>query len=102
VASTHPARVQLARRTHVPGGLLVRWARMCELLRLPDFTLDMVELLAAAGVPSATALLRQKAVKLAPVLSRVNKLKKLVESPPEVADIEAWQKAARTLGPLVK
>ncbi len=98
-ASTPRLRKALAADTNIPMKLIVDWANIADLTRVPGVALDYADLLAAAGVNTVKDLGRRNSANLVARMSAANTRKRRVELLPSEKRVTRWIAAARTLDP---
>jgi hypothetical protein len=97
--STPKLRKELSDATNIPMRLILDWANIADLTRVPGIALDYAELLVAAGVDTVKDLGRRNAANLVTRMTDVNKKKKQVDLLPSEKRVEGWIKKARSLKP---
>ena len=98
-ASTPKLRKDLAKATNIPMKLILEWANIADLTRVPGVALDYAELLVAADVDTVPDLKRRNACKLVARMVAVNETKKLVDLLPSEKRVARWIEAAKSLDP---
>jgi hypothetical protein len=101
-AATPKDRATLAKATKIKILVLHKWAKMADLLRIPNVGPEAVTILGAVQVDTSKALLKQDPAKLAEKIRVVNEKKKLTEKPPTVESLSAWKDAAQGLPQVLK
>ena len=96
-ASTPKLRKDLAKATNIPMKLILEWANIADLTRVPGVALDYAELLVAADVDTVPDLKRRNACKLVARMVAVNETKKLVDLLPSEKRVARWIEAAKSL-----
>src|SRR5262249_44755039 len=76
-AATPKDRAALAKATKIKILVLHKWAKMADLLRIPNVGPEAVTILAAVQVDTSKALLKQDPAKLAEKIRVINEKKKL-------------------------
>ena len=98
-AATPKLRKELAQVTNIPMQLILDWANIADLTRVPGIALDYAELLVAAGVNTAKDLGRRNSKNLVASMNEKNKLKRRVELLPSEKRVARWIEAAKSLAP---
>ena len=98
-ASTPKRRKELAGVTHIPAELILDWANVADLTRVPGIALDYAELLVAADVDTVPDLKRRNPAKLVARMAAINERKKLVELLPSEKRVARWIESAKSLAP---
>lgn len=98
-ASTPKLRKELAARTSIPMKLILDWANIADLTRVPGVALDYAELLAAAGVDTVRDLGRRNSANLVARMAEINGSKRRVELLPSEKRVSRWIESAKALGP---
>jgi predicted flap endonuclease-1-like 5' DNA nuclease len=89
-ASTPKGRKELAAATEIADGLILKWANMCDLMRIKGVAGEFAELLEAAGVDTVKELKTRKADNLHAKIVSVNAEKKLVRQTPTLKAVTGW------------
>lgn len=98
-ASTPKLRKALAKSTNIPMNLILDWANIADLTRVPGIALEYAELLAASGVDTVKDLGRRNACNLVTRMTEVNAKKSLVDFLPGEKRVLRWIECAKTLPP---
>jgi hypothetical protein len=98
-AHTPRLRKQLSEETNIPLNLIVDWANIADLTRVPGIALDYAELLLIAGVDTVPDLGRRNPANLVARMAAVNEKKKLVDLLPTEKRVARWIALAKTLDP---
>ena len=96
-ASTPRLRKTLAQSTSIPEGLILDWANIADLTRVPGVAIEYAELLAAAGVNTVRDLGRRNSANLVARMSEINGRKPRVEQLPTEKRVARWIETAKTL-----
>ena len=96
-ASTPKLRKDLAKTTNIPMKLILEWANIADLTRVPGVALDYAVLLVAADVDTVPDLKRRNAGKLVARMVAINETRKLVDLLPSEKRVARWIEAAKSL-----
>jgi hypothetical protein len=96
-SSTPRLRKQLAQLTNIPTGLILDWANIADLTRVPGVALDYAELLSAIGVDTVRDLRRRNASNLVARMAALNATRKRVEALPTEKRVARWIASAKDL-----
>jgi len=96
-SSTPRLRKQLAQLTNIPTNLILDWANISDLTRVPGVALDYAELLNAIGVDTVRDLRRRNAANLVARMAAVNAAKKRVDALPTEKRVASWIASAKEL-----
>lgn len=94
---TPKQRKELAEKTGLDTGRVLKWANMVDLYRITGVGSEFAELLEAAGVDTVKELGTRNATNLAAKMIEVNDAKKLCRRTPTEADATKWVAEAKTL-----
>ena len=94
---TPAQRKDLAAKTGISDGHILKWANMVVLYRVKGIGSEFSELLEAAGVDTVPELAQRKAENLAAKMVEVNDAKKLTRRVPTAAEVAGWVEHAKTL-----
>lgn len=94
-------RRDIAARTNIDEGKLLRFTNHADLMRIKGIGGEYSELLEAAGVDSCTELKQRRPDNLTAKMAEVNKTKKLVRQVPSLKMVEGWVAQAKTLKKVV-
>jgi predicted flap endonuclease-1-like 5' DNA nuclease len=100
-ANSPRLRKQLSEETKISINLILDWANIADLTRIPGVALTYAELLAAAGIDTVKELKRRNCSNLARGLAEVNEKKKLVELLPSEKVVAGWIAQAKLLEPVM-
>lgn len=89
-ASTPKGRKDLAAAADIADALILKWANMCDLMRIKGVAGEFAELLEAAGIDTVKELKTRKADNLHAKLVAVNAEKKLVRQTPTLKAVTGW------------
>jgi predicted flap endonuclease-1-like 5' DNA nuclease len=89
-AATPKGRQDLAAATAITETLILKWANMCDLMRIKGVAGEFAELLEAAGIDTVKELKTRKAENLHAKIVEVNAAKKLVRLTPTLKAVAGW------------
>ncbi len=92
-------RKALAAATGIDESKILKWANMCDLMRIKGVAEEYSELLEAAGVDTIKELRNRKPENLYAKMVEVNEAKKLVRLVPSEKSVIGWVEQAKTLEP---
>lgn len=95
--ATPKGRADMAAKTGIAGGHLLRWANMADLMRLKGVGKQFSELLEAAGVDTVKELKHRNAANLAAKMKEVNDAKNISGSAPSEEMVAGWIAQAKEL-----
>jgi Domain of unknown function (DUF4332) len=98
-ASTPKLRKELAAHTNIPMSLIVDWANIADLTRVPGIALDYADLLTAAGVNTVKDLGRRNSENLVARMAEINAEQQRVDLLPSKKRVDRWIETARALDP---
>jgi Domain of unknown function (DUF4332) len=98
-AATPKLRKELAKKTAIPTNLILDWANVADLTRVPGVAVDYAELLVAAEVDTVADLKRRNPAKLVARMQAANAQRKLVALLPSERRVTRWIEAAKSLAP---
>lgn len=98
-SATPKLRKELAKKTDIPLNLILDWANVADLTRVPGVAVDYAELLVAADVDTVPDLKRRNPAKLVARMAAANERRKLVDLVPSERRVSRWIEAAKTLAP---
>lgn len=101
-AKTPKGRKQLAADSGIDEAKILKWANMCDLMRIRGVAEEYSELLEAAGVDTVKELKHRNAANLAARMAEVNTHKKLVRLVPGEKAVARWVDEAKNLQPMMK
>lgn len=101
-ASTRKGRKDLAKESGIEEKLILKWANMCDLMRIRGIGEEYSELLEVAGVDTVKELAKRRADNLHKAMLEANGKKKLVRQPPGAAQVENWVTQAKSIDPVMK
>lgn len=99
--ATRKGRKEVAKLTGVKEDKILKWANMCDLMRIKGVGEEYSELLEAAGVDTVKELRNRKAANLRKAMVAANESKKLVRQLPSEKQVERWVKQAKDLDPVM-
>lgn len=94
-------RKTVAAETGIDESRILKWANMCDLMRIKGVGEEYSELLEAAGVDTVKELRTRKAENLHAKMLEVNEAKKLVRQVPSAKLVTDWVEQAKTLPPMM-
>ena len=100
-AGTRKARKELATACGVEETLILKWANMCDLMRIKGVGEEFSELLEVAGVDTVKELAKRRPDNLRLAMIDANTKRKLVRQLPSVAQLESWVKQAKEMPPMM-
>lgn len=100
-AGTRKNRKDLAQATGLDEQLILKWANMCDLMRIKGVGEEFSELLEVAGVDTVKELSKRRGENLRQAMVDANARRKLVRQLPSVAQCEGWVKQAKALAPVM-
>ncbi|UCG52794.1 MAG: DUF4332 domain-containing protein [Candidatus Latescibacterota bacterium] len=92
-------RKHVSEITGVSERLLLKWANMADLMRIPGIGPEYAELLESAGVDTVKELRNRVAENLATKMTKVRDQKRLTRKSPDVSTIQGWIDQAKRLEP---
>jgi predicted flap endonuclease-1-like 5' DNA nuclease len=95
--TTPKQRKDLAEKTGLGEGQVLRFANMVDLYRVNGIGAEYAELLEVAGVNTVPELSRRNAANLTAALVDVNEQKKLTRRTPSETEVTKWVEQAKTL-----
>lgn len=95
---TPAQRKELAEKTGISDGHILKWANMVDLYRVKGIGSEYSELLEAAGVDTVPELAQRNAENLAAKMVEVNDAKSLTRRVPNASEVAGWVEHAKTLG----
>lgn len=99
--ATRKGRKEVASATGLKETDILKWANMCDLMRIKGVGEEYSELLEAAGVDTIKELRTRKAANLHKAMVEANEKKELVRQLPSVKQVERWVKQAKDLDPVM-
>lgn len=100
-AAAKKGRKDLAAKTGIDESQLLKWANMCDLMRIKGVGEEYSELLEAAGVDTVKELAKRKADNLHKAMVEANGKKKMVRQLPGLPMVEKWVEQAKTMPPMM-
>lgn len=94
-------RKTVAAETGIDESRILKWANMCDLMRIKGVGEEYSELLEAAGVDTVKELRNRKPANLHAKMVEVNEAKKLVRALPSEKQVEGWVEQAKSLDPMM-
>ncbi len=101
-AATRKGRKDLASASGIDETLILKWANMCDLMRIKGVGEEYSELLEAAGVDTVKELSKRRADNLHKAMAEANTKRKMVRQLPSEGQVESWVKQAKALPPVMK
>lgn len=101
-AHTRKGRKTLAESSGIDETLILKWANMCDLMRIKGVGEEFSELLEVAGVDTVKELAKRRADNLRKAMGEANGKKKLVRQLPGLGQVESWVLQAKSLSPMMK
>ena len=101
VCGSRKGRQDLADRTSLNEGNILKWVNMCDLFRINGVAGQFAELLEGSGVDTIKELRNRNAENLALKMGEVNGVKNLCKVTPSADVIEQWIDQAKGLEPIV-
>ncbi len=98
-AAAKKGRKDLAEKTGLDEQKILKWANMCDLMRIKGVAEEYSELLEAAGVDTVKELAQRKPENLWKAIIDANTKRKLVRQTPGLPQVESWVSQAKTLPP---
>lgn len=92
-------RKAVAEKTGIDESRILKWANMCDLMRIKGVGEEYSELLEAAGVDTVKELKHRKPENLHAKMVEVNEAKKLVRQTPSLKAVTDWIEQAKELPP---
>ncbi len=99
--ASRKGRKAVAEKTGLDEKKILKWANMCDLMRIKGVGEEYSELLEAAGVDTVKELRTRKPQNLRQAMVDVNEKKKLVRQLPSDKQVEGWVKQAKDLDPIM-
>jgi predicted flap endonuclease-1-like 5' DNA nuclease len=94
---TKKGRGELAQKTGIGEGLILKWVNMVDLYRVKGIGSEFSELLEASGVDTVKELKHRIAANLVKKMTEVNEQKKLTRRVPTEAMVAGWIEEAKKL-----
>lgn len=95
--NTPKQRKDLAEKTGLGEGQVLRFANMVDLYRINGVGAEFAELLEVTGVNTVPELSRRNAANLTAAMAEVNEQKKLTRRVPSETDVAKWVEQAKAL-----
>jgi len=99
--ATRKGRAELAARTSISDGLIMRCVNMADLFRVNGVASQYAELLEAAGVDTVKELRNRRADNLTAKMREINAAKRLCRVVPGEKTVAGWIEQAKSLPPAV-
>ena len=100
-AASRKGRADLAKATGVEEKLILKWANMCDLMRIKGVGEEFSELLEIAGVDTVKELAKRRPDNLRQAMVEANEKRKLVRQLPSIGQCESWVKQAKDISPMM-
>jgi predicted flap endonuclease-1-like 5' DNA nuclease len=101
-AATRKGRKDLATESGIDETLILKWANMCDLMRIKGVGEEFSELLERAGVDTVKELAKRRADNLHKAMLEANGKRKMVRQLPGLAQVESWVTQAKAIEPVMK
>lgn len=101
-AATRKGRKELSEACGIDETLILKWANMCDLMRIKGIGEEFSELLEVAGVDTVKELAKRRADNLHKAMVEANEKRKLVRQLPGLAQVESWVGQAKAIEPVMK
>lgn len=99
--ATRKGRKDLATASGIDETYILKWANMCDLMRIKGIGEEYSELLEAAGVDTVKELAKRRSDNLHKAMVEANTKRKMVRQLPTEAQVEAWVTQAKALPPVM-
>lgn len=99
--ASRKGRKDVAEQTGLDEKLILKWANMCDLMRIKGVGEEYSELLEAAGVDTVKELRTRKPENLHKAMVEANEKKKMVRQLPSLSQVERWVAQAKELDPVM-
>lgn len=96
-AATRKGRTELAKVSGIEEKLILKWANMCDLMRIKGVGEEFSELLEIAGVDTIKELAKRRPDNLRAAMIEANEKRKLVRQLPSIGQCENWVKQAKEM-----
>lgn len=100
-AASRKGRQELAKQIGIKEDDILKWANMCDLMRIKGVGEEYSELLEKAGVDTVKELRTRKPNNLHKAIIEANERKKLVRQLPSLSQVERWVAQAKKLNPVI-
>ena len=94
-------RNEIAEKSGVSAGLLLKWANMADLMRVSGIGPQFAELLEASGVDTVKELRNRNAENLSAKINEINEEKKLTKGKASTDQVQGWINAAKDMEPSI-
>jgi predicted flap endonuclease-1-like 5' DNA nuclease len=98
-AAAKKGRKELAEKTGIDESRILKWANMCDLMRIKGVAEEFSELLEAAGVDTVKELAQRNPENLHKAMVEANSKHKMVRQLPGLPQCQSWVSQAKTLPP---
>ncbi|RIA56415.1 DUF4332 domain-containing protein [Dichotomicrobium thermohalophilum] len=99
--ASRKGRKEVAEKTGIDEKKILKWANMCDLMRIKGVGEEYSELLEVAGVDTVKELRNRKPDNLRKAMVDANEKKKLVRQLPSLKQVEGWVKQAKDIDPIM-
>jgi len=99
--ASRKGRKTVAEKTGIDEKKILKWANMCDLMRVRGVGEEYSELLEVAGVDTIKELRNRKPDNLRKSMVEANEKKKLVRQLPSLKQVESWVQQAKDLDPVM-
>lgn len=99
IAASKKGREEIANKTGIADGLILKWANMADLFRIKGIAEDFSHLLELCGVDTVKELRNRNAANLHAKLSEVNEAEGHAGRTPGLSEVESWIAQAGELAP---
>lgn len=99
--ASRKGRKDVAEKTGIDEKKILKWANMCDLMRIKGVGEEYSELLEAAGVDTVKELRNRKPDNLRKAMVEANEKRKMVRQLPSQKQVEGWVKQAKDLDPIM-
>lgn len=100
--ATRKGRKALAEASGIDETLILKWANMCDLMRIKGVGEEFSELLERAGVDTVKELAKRRADNLHKAMADANGKRKLVRQLPGAGQVESWVAQAKAIAPMMQ
>lgn len=94
-------RKEVAEKTGLDEKQILKWANMCDLMRIKGIGEEYSELLEEAGVDTVKELRNRKPENLREALVKANEKREMVRQLPSLKQVERWIRQAKELDPVM-
>lgn len=97
LSATPKGRKELASSTGISDALILKWANMCDLMRIKGVAEEYSELLEKAGVDTVKELKMRVPANLHKAMADTNAKHKLVRQLPSLKQVTSWVEQAKSM-----